>query len=107
MAEQGTRTAMAAGAVALQLAVLYAPRAPRVSTGQFPIDKVVHLAAFALPTAALLAAGVPRPWAIGLMAAHAPLSEAIQGSLLEGRSAEAGDVVADLAGVLVGSLLVR
>jgi hypothetical protein len=97
----------AVGALGLQLAVLYAPRAPGIATAGLPVDKLVHIAVFALPTAALIAAGVPRRWAIGLMAAHAPLSELIQGSLLADRSAERADVVADLAGVLLGTLVTR
>ncbi|MGB7982214.1 MAG: hypothetical protein WCF36_15640 [Candidatus Nanopelagicales bacterium] len=97
----------AAGALGLQLAVLYAPRAPGIATGGLPVDKLVHIAVFALPTAALIKAGVPRRWVIGLMAAHAPLSELIQGSLLADRSAERADVLADLAGVLLGTLATR
>jgi VanZ family protein len=93
--------------VALQFAVLYAPRAPAVDTGGLPVDKLVHVAAFALPTAALIAAGLPRGWVIGLMAVHAPLSEVIQGALLADRSAEGADVVADLVGVALGALMVR
>ncbi len=33
----------------------------------------MHIAVFALPTVALIAAGAPRGWVIGLMAVHAPL----------------------------------
>ena len=94
-----SRTAVAAAAVVVNLAVLYAPRAPAVDSGGLPLDKLVHVAVFALPTIALARAGVPRGWAVGLMAAHAPLSETIQHRLLADRSGEVGDVVADLAGV--------
>ena len=97
----------AVGALGLQLAVLYAPRAPAIATGGLPIDKLVHIAVFALPTAALIKAGVPRRWVIGLMVAHAPLSEFLQGSMLADRSAERADVLADLAGVLLGTLITR
>ena len=96
---------MAVAAVTLQFAVLYAPRAPAVDTGGLPVDKVVHLVAFALPTAALIAAGLPRGWVIGLMAVHAPLSEVLQHRLLGARSGEPWDVVADLAGVALGAVL--
>ena len=67
----------------------------------------MHIAVFALPTVALIAAGVPRGWVIGLMAVHAPLSEVIQGALLADRSAEGADVLADLAGVALGALVTR
>lgn len=90
----------------LQAVVLYAPRAPQVDSGGLPIDKLVHLVVFALPTAALVAVGVPRPWAIGLMAAHAPASELVQHALLPSRSGEVLDMVADLTGVAIGALLV-
>lgn len=87
------------------MAVLYAPRTPAVDTGGLPVDKLVHVVAFALPTAALIAAGLPRGWVIGLMALHAPLSEVIQHRLLADRSGEPLDVVADLAGVALGTSL--
>jgi hypothetical protein len=103
---RSTRTD-AVGALGLQLAVLYAPRAPAIATRGLPVDKLVHIAAFALPTAALIKSGAPRGWVIGLMAVHAPLSELIQGSLLADRSAERADVLADLAGVLLATLVTR
>jgi len=90
-------------AVGLQLMVLYAPRVSAVATGGLPVDKVVHLVVFALPTAALIVAGAPRGWVIGLMALHAPLSELLQQHLLADRSGDPWDVVADLAGVALGA----
>jgi VanZ family protein len=104
---QRARAGLAAVALGMQFVVLYAPRAPAVDTGGIPVDKLVHVAAFALPTAALIAAGLPRGWVIGLMAAHAPLSELLQGQLLADRSAEGADVVADLVGVALGALVIR
>jgi VanZ family protein len=101
------RIAAAALTLLLQLVVLYAPRAPSVDTGWLPLDKVGHAVVFALPTMALIAAGLHRGWAIGLMAAHAPLSELVQQELLGARSGEVGDVVADLVGVGIGAWLVR
>lgn len=104
---QRARAGVAALAVGLQLAVLYAPRAPSVDTGDLPVDKLVHAAVFALPTVALVAAGVPRPWVLGLMAAHAPVSELIQHQALDGRSGELLDIAANLTGVAVGAVLTR
>jgi hypothetical protein len=89
----------------MHLAVLYAPRAPAVPTGGLPVDKVVHVLAFGLPTAALIAAGVPRRWVVALLAAHAPISELLQHQLLADRTGEAGDIAADLAGVVAGVAL--
>jgi hypothetical protein len=99
-------SAVAAAALGLQFVVLYAPRSPGVSTG-LPVDTLVHVVVFLLPTAALVRAGVPRGWAIGLMAAHAPASELLQHALLPNRSGEPMDVVADLVGVALGAWLVR
>jgi hypothetical protein len=104
MSRQG-RASLAALALGVQFAVLYAPRSPAVDTGGIPVDKFVHMAVFALPTIALIGAGVPRGWVIGLMAVHAPLSEVVQGALLADRSAEGPDVIADLAGVALGALV--
>jgi hypothetical protein len=98
---------VSAAAIVLQLAVLYVPRAPQVPTGGLPLDKAVHLVVFALPVVALVAAGLPRGWVVGVMAVHAVLSELVQGALLNQRSGDPADVVADLAGVAIGALLTR
>ncbi len=104
MSQRG-RAWMAVLSVGLQLAVLYVPRAPTVAAGGLPLDKLVHLLVFALPTFALIRAGVPRGWVIALMALQAPLSEVIQGWLLAERSGDPRDVVADLVGVALGAWL--
>ena len=98
---------MAALAVGVQLAVLYAPDAPAVDTAGLPVDKLVHVAVFLVPTVALVMAGVPRGWAVGLMAAHAPISEVLQHLLLGARSGTPLDVVADLVGVAIGAFVTR
>ncbi len=101
------QVAAAVGAVGVQAVVLYAPRAPQVATGGLPVDKAVHLSVFALATAALAWAGVPRWLAVSAMALHAPLSEVVQDRLLPGRSGEPADIAADLLGVALGAWLVR
>jgi hypothetical protein len=101
------RIAAAGAALLLQLVVLYAPRAPAVVTSGLPLDKVGHAVVFALPTIALIAAGLPRGWVIGLMAVHAPVSELVQQQLLGARSGEVGDIVADLVGVGIGAWVSR
>jgi hypothetical protein len=106
MSPRGRVTA-AVAAVGLQLAVLYAPRVPTVGTAGFPVDKVVHVIVFLVPTVALVAAGVPRRWALGLMAVHAPISEVIQGLFFGARSGDVADVAADLTGVALGAYLTR
>lgn len=88
----------------VQLVVLYAPRAPSADTGAgLPLDKLIHVLVFALPTAALIRAGVPRRWVVGAMVAHALASEVLQAALLDERSGDPGDALADLIGVLLGS----
>ena len=92
-----------AAAVLVQLVVLYAPRAP--STGGAPgVDKAVHLLVFAAVAVTGRAAGVRLPLLVGLLLAHAVVSEAVQHWLLPGRSGDWRDAVADAAGVLVGVL---
>ena len=85
------------------LAVLYWP----VVTVVGPVtwsDKVVHVLVFAVPVV-LVGRATRRPlWTTLAFAAHAPVSELTQQLLLPGRSGDLWDVVADLAGVLVGAV---
>jgi len=89
-------------AVALQLIALYMPRAPAGPqiTG---LDKVVHVCIFAAPALAALMAGVSAPWALGILAVHAPVSELIQHFALVHRSGDPLDAMADLGGVALGA----
>lgn len=87
-----------------QLVVLYAPRTP--STGGVPgVDKVVHVAVFALVVWAGLRAGVARSLVLLVSVVHAPVSELLQATLLPNRSGEPLDVVADLLGCALGFAL--
>lgn len=91
-------------AVLVQLVVLYAPEAPGVQP--FPnADKVVHLLVFAVPTLLGLAAGLSPRAVVGALAAHAVVSEVVQGTLLPDRSGDPLDALADLTGVGVATLL--
>jgi hypothetical protein len=97
------RTAFAV-AVAVNLVVLYWPRA--VSQGGIPYaDKVVHIAIFAIVVAAGLWARVPVVWLVSLAVVHAVSSELVQHWLLANRSGDPADVVADLVGVAIGLLI--
>lgn len=91
-------------AVAVQLIALYLPRAPSGPpvTG---LDKVVHVCIFAAPALAALMAGVRARWVLGILAVHAPLGELIQHFSLPQRSGDVVDVMADFAGIALGSLL--
>lgn len=97
-----------AAAVLAQLVVLYAPRAP--STDQVPLvgpvlDKLVHLAVFALVAWTGRRAGVRVRLLVVVLLAHAVLSELLQHWVLPHRSGDPLDALADAAGVLVGLLL--
>jgi hypothetical protein len=94
------RVALAA-ALAVQLVTLYSPEvagAPQIAG----MDKVVHVLVFAAPALAALLAGISAPWALGILALHAPLSELIQHFALSHRSGDASDVMADFVGVALG-----
>ena len=82
---------------------LYSPELPDLDGGPdgLGFDKAGHVAIFALTTWALLRV-LPMGWALAAMAAQLVLSEWVQGALLPHRSAEWGDLLADLLGVLVG-----
>ena len=85
----------------LQLVVLYLPSAPGPSLSLPHVDKAVHALVFAAP---VLVAGLgrrrwwPRVAVLGLV--HAPVSEAIQHLLLQGRSGDPWDLLADVVGVV-------
>ncbi|KGN34822.1 hypothetical protein N802_01880 [Knoellia sinensis KCTC 19936] len=93
-------------AVLLQIVVLYAPSGGGGSP--FPnFDKLVHAAVFALPVFFALLARLPWLPVVFVAAAHAPVSEFIQGTLLPNRAGDRWDVAADLAGVALGVLTAR
>jgi hypothetical protein len=101
----GTRwRLLLAGAVLLQLVVLYAPRAP--STGETTgIDKVVHFSIFALVAWAGRRAGLRTGPLVAVLLAHAVLSEVLQWQLLAHRDGDWRDSLADAVGVAAGALL--
>ena len=102
-------TVAAVLAVAVHLVALYAPTAPDPVPGLPGIDKAVHVALFAVPVW-LVGAVTGRTWlVVGLFAAHAVVSEAVQFWLLPQRSGDSLDLAANLAGIAlaVGLLLTR
>jgi VanZ family protein len=85
-------------AVIANLLLLYWPRAP--GTGGVPhLDKAVHFVSFAFVTWTGVRAGIAIRSLVAVLSVHAIASELIQGALLPGRSGDAADVLADLAGV--------
>jgi hypothetical protein len=100
------RVAALAVAVVVNLVILFWPRAP--GGADVPgLDKVVHIATFGALAWTGLRAALPARWWLPLLALHAATSEVIQGVLLPHRSGDVLDVLADLVGVLAGSLIAR
>lgn len=89
-------------ALVAQLVVLYVPDPPSDIPAPPGSDKLVHFAVFAAPALLGTLAGLRPLWLGAALAAHAVLSELVQHLLLPGRSGDAWDAVADLAGVAVG-----
>lgn len=85
-----------------QVAALYLPGSPEPSSVDIPgLDKVVHVALFAVP-AFLLRRLTSAWWPLALLALHAPVSELVQWRFIAYRSGDWWDLVADLVGVALG-----
>lgn len=91
-------------ALLVQMWALYVPRTPSVGSG-LPLDKVGHLALFAVVTWFGLRLGYT--WIVPLMVVQALASEFVQLRLLSARSGDWADVAADLLGIGLGWLLAR
>ncbi|MEU6855551.1 VanZ family protein [Rothia kristinae] len=99
--------ALGAAFLLVQLYGLYAPAQPDGPDGLLDLpgmDKLAHLGMFALPALFLRAAGVRWRLLAVVFAAHAVLSEVIQGTLLPHRSADPLDALADVVGLSLGLL---
>lgn len=90
-------------ALVMQLISLYAPEVPP-GPQIAGLDKVVHVLIFAAPVLAALMAGISAPWVLGILAAHAPVSELIQHYALSHRGGDVLDMMADFVGVAIGGL---
>ena len=98
---------MAVMAVIGHLLALYLPGSDLPPAGPAGLDKAVHIALFAVPTALLIWwTGRPRT-VIALFAAHAVVSELLQGYLIPRRSLELLDVLADFVGIGIAWLFTR
>ncbi|MEX3566653.1 VanZ family protein [Micrococcus endophyticus] len=98
--------ALLAVVVVVHLVVLYLPGNDVPQTGfEVPgLDKTIHVLAFAAPTWAAVRLGSSWWWALPF-AVHAPVSEAVQHAWVPLRTGDAWDMVADLAGVVLGAAL--
>jgi VanZ family protein len=90
-------------ALAIQLIAVYAPHSPGGPEIK-GLDKLIHVSIFAAPTLAALMVGIRGRWALGMLAAHAPVSELIQHFVLPAREGDVFDVIADLSGVALGGM---
>ena len=111
-------TAAAGLAVALQLWGLYAPHPPP-GIEWFPgADKVLHGIGFGVPVALVMLADTLRRRSRGLrprarvlvaaiwvFAAHAVVSELIQGAFYADRSGDPRDLLADWSGIAIAAML--
>ena len=88
-------------AVLVSLAVLFTPGSdvPAAPPG---VDKLVHGMLFAVLALTGRWAGIRRPVLAGLLVGYAAVSEVVQGLAPLNLSASVGDVLADVAGLLVG-----
>jgi len=91
-------------AVVVQLVALYIPRAPSEGGGH-GVDKLVHAALFAAVVWTARRVGLPLLAVVLICAAHAPLSEWVQSAFLPHRDGSVDDAIADLVGVVIGTLL--
>ncbi|TDD17677.1 VanZ family protein [Kribbella turkmenica] len=87
----------------LQLYGVYAPRETGPHVGVPQIDKVAHLFLFAAVAFLGLMVGIPARWLLGALVANAIVSELVQYYVLPQRDGDPFDVLADLAGVVVGT----
>jgi hypothetical protein len=90
--------------LAVQFWALYVPRAPGVQTG-LPLDKVVHIALFAVVTWVGLRASLPPRVLIPGMILQAGASELVQHLFLARRGGDWWDFAADLVGIGLGVVL--
>jgi VanZ family protein len=101
-----TRAALAV-AILVNLLVVFWP-VPPSGASLFPhADKVAHVLVFATVAWTGRRAAVPLVVLVVLLCVHAVESELVQHVLLPARSGDAGDTIADLAGVAAGSVLPR
>jgi hypothetical protein len=91
-------------AVLVSLGVLFAPPSG-VPDSPPGVDKLVHVALFAVLAGTGRWAGVRRDALAVALVAYAGVSEVLQGTELVDRDASVGDLVADSVGVLAGLLM--
>jgi hypothetical protein len=94
-------------AVAVQFWALYVPRAPSVDTGDFPLDKLVHLGLFAVVAWLGLRVGIAWHVLLPALLLQAAASELVQGFFLPQRGGDWWDLCADVSGITLGFLIYR
>jgi hypothetical protein len=102
-----SRKVLLAGAVLLNLVVLYAPDPGAPPGSGLGLDKVVHAGIFALLVFTGLRAGLAPRWFLPVVLAHAVISEIIQAAVLPHRAGDPTDALADAVGIALGYVLNR
>lgn len=101
------RRLLLAGALVLNLVVLYAPDPGSPPGSGLGLDKLVHAGIFALLVLTGLRAGLAPGWFLPAVLAHAAISELVQATLLSARAGDLADAVADAAGTVLGYVAYR
>lgn len=92
-------------ALVLQVVGLYSASVPGPDVGVPGVDKVAHLAAFAVPAGLAWLLGAR--WLVVVLVLHALVSEPLQSWVAPLRQPDLLDAVADLVGVGVGVAVAR
>jgi hypothetical protein len=95
-----------AASVAVHLWGLYRPSEPVVTELLPGLDKLFHALGFGIP-AVLAVLLFRRSWPLGVLAAHALVSEVVQGLWIPNRTGDVTDLLADLAGLVPALVLLR
>lgn len=96
-------SAAAGAALVAHLLALYLPASAGPALLPIPgLDKVVHLAVFAVPVGLLVLLTGRRLLVGGAFAVHAAVSEVVQARFVPGRAGDGWDAVFDLAGIALG-----
>jgi VanZ family protein len=104
---RGTWRALLPGAVVVHLAVLYWPDPPDTGVAVPGLDLLVHVVVFGAVAVCAVRAGVRPAVVVGVLLAHAVVSELLQAYAVPERTGDWRDALADAVGTLVGVLVAR
>jgi len=94
-------------ALVVHLVALYTPKSPPLPSSVIGVDKLVHIALFAVVLYTGVRAGLPLRLLVPALLANAVVSELAQYLFLARRSGDVWDAVADAIGVGLAYLVLR